>query len=94
MGATHAGAATRAGERTKAARKMGTIRSGGEGGVKQPGRNAPEIPRTPRPEPELPGRTGAPPGREIAGIPRPEPELPPRVPRRPEAPFDPTAPGQ
>ena len=48
----------------------------------EPGRDRPEIPRTPKPEPELPGRTGAPPGREIPGIPRPEPELP-RGPRRP-----------
>lgn len=59
----------------------------------QPGRDAPEIPGIPKPEPELPGRTGAPPGPEVPGIPRPEPELP-RGPRRPEAPFDPNAPGQ
>ena len=31
--------------------------------------------------------------RELPGIPRPEPELPARTPR-PEAPFDPNAPGQ
>jgi hypothetical protein len=60
-------------------------------GPEQPGEN---VPRVPRPEPELPGRTGAPPGRGIPGIPRPEPELPEPVRRRPEAPFDPTAPGQ
>lgn len=49
----------------------------------------------PKPEPELPGRTGAPPGREIPGIPRPEPELPAGTPApRPEAPFDPNQPGQ
>jgi hypothetical protein len=59
----------------------------------RPGENAPEIPRTPAPGPELPGRTGAPPGREMPGIPRPQPELPGGTPR-PEAPFDPNAPGQ
>ncbi len=62
--------------------------------AERPGRTGPEIPSTPRPEPELPGRTGAPPGREVPGIPRPEPELPARPPRRPEAPMDPNAPGQ
>jgi hypothetical protein len=61
---------------------------------RRPGKDAPEVPRVPEPEPELPGRTGAPPGREVPGIPRPEPEMPGRVPRRPEAPFDPNAPGQ
>lgn len=61
---------------------------------REPGRNAPEIPRSPEPGPELPGRTGAPPGREVQGIPRPEPETPGRPPRRPEAPFDPNAPGE
>jgi hypothetical protein len=60
----------------------------------QPGRTSPEIPSTPRPEPELPGRAGAPPGPEVPGIPRPKPELPGRRPRRPDAPFDPNAPGQ
>jgi hypothetical protein len=30
----------------------------------------------------------------MPGIPRPEPEMPARVPRRPEAPFDPNAPGE
>ena len=59
---------------------------------KKPGVNAPETPREPPPAPEIPGRTGAP-GREIPGIPRPEPEVP-RTPARPEAPFDPNAPGQ
>ena len=63
------------------------------GEPRRPGQNAPEIPRTPGPGPELPGRTGAPPGREVPGIPRPEPELP-RTPARPEAPFDPNAPGE
>jgi hypothetical protein len=63
------------------------------GEQRRPGENAPEIPATPEPEPELPGRTGAPPGREVPGIPRPEPELPAHRPR-PEAPFDPNAPGQ
>jgi hypothetical protein len=59
----------------------------------RPGQNAPEIPSIPPPEPELPKRQGAPPGREIPGIPRPEPEMP-RSPPRPEAPFDPNAPGE
>jgi hypothetical protein len=58
-----------------------------------PGQNAPEVPRVPRPEPELPERTGAPPGPEVPAQPRPEPESAPR-PRRPEAPFDPNAPGE
>jgi hypothetical protein len=61
---------------------------------RRPGKDAPEVPKIPAPEPELPGRTGAPPGREIPGIPRPEPELPRPTPRRPEAPFDPNAPGE
>lgn len=62
---------------------------------RRPGETSPEVPRVPRPEPELPGRTGAPPGREIHGIPRPEPELPAGTPApRPEAPFDPNQPGQ
>ena len=83
-----------AGERAPAPHKVMTIPAGGEmKDERRPGQNAPEIPRHPRPEPELPGRTGAPPGREIPGIPRPEPELP-RVPPRPEAPFDPNTPGQ
>ncbi len=60
----------------------------------RPGQTTPEIPSTPRPEPELPGRAGAPPGPEVPGIPRPQPELPGRKPRRPDAPFDPNAPGQ
>jgi hypothetical protein len=58
------------------------------GSEPKPGVNAPEVPRVPPPGPELPGRTGAPPGREIPGIPRPEPEVP-RTPAKPEAPpFD------
>jgi hypothetical protein len=61
---------------------------------RRPGTNEPEIPRVPRPQPEIPGRTGAPPGREIPGIPRPEPELPAGTPRREAPPFDPNAPGQ
>jgi hypothetical protein len=73
---------------------MATIRGGGEMSERRPGKNAPEIPRIPKPQPEVPGRTGAPPGREIPGIPRPEPEMPGRVPRRPEAPIDPNAPGE
>lgn len=60
---------------------------------KRPGVGAPEVPRVPPPEPELPGRTGAPPGREMPGIPRPEPKLPGGTPR-PEAPFDPNQPGE
>jgi hypothetical protein len=61
---------------------------------RRPGENVPEIPRTPPPQPEAPGRrTVAPPGREVPGIPRPQPELPAGTPR-PEAPFDPNAPGQ
>jgi hypothetical protein len=60
---------------------------------KKPGVNEPEIPEVPRPGPELPGRAGAPPGREVPGTPRPEPEIPRRSPR-PDAPFDPNAPGQ
>jgi hypothetical protein len=61
---------------------------------RHPGETSPEIPRKPPPRPEIPGRTGAPPGREMPGIPRPAPELPAGTPRRPEAPFDPNAPGQ
>ena len=38
---------------------------------KRPGVGAPEVPRVPPPEPELPGRTGAPPGREMPGDPAP-----------------------
>jgi hypothetical protein len=60
----------------------------------KPGQGAPEIPRVPPPEPELPGRAGAPPGPEVPTIPRPKPEEQRPVPRRPEAPFDPNAPGQ
>jgi hypothetical protein len=62
---------------------------------RRPGEEAPELPREPPQGPELPGRTGAPPGRELPGIPRPEPELPAGTPAgRPEAPFDPNQPGQ
>lgn len=57
------------------------------------GQGRPEVPRVPRPEPEMPD-PGAAPGREIPGIPRAEPELPARRPARPEAPSDPNAPGQ
>jgi hypothetical protein len=60
---------------------------------RRPGVDTPEIPRIPPHDPELPGRAGAPPGRELPGIPRPEPEVPAATPR-PEAPFDPNAPGQ
>ncbi len=60
----------------------------------RPGQTAPEMPSTPRPEPELPGRAGAPPGPEVPTLPRPEPELPARGPRRPDAPLDPNAPGE
>ncbi len=74
------------------ARRSGEMRMVAE--EQQPGPTEPEIPSIPRPGPELPGRTGAPPGREIPGIPRPEPELPARPPRRPDAPMDPNAPGQ
>jgi hypothetical protein len=62
---------------------------------KERGADAPEMPRIPPQQPELPSRTGAPPGREITGIPRPEPELPAGTPApRPEAPFDPNQPGE
>ncbi len=61
---------------------------------RRPGENAPEIPQAPPPGPELPGRTGAPPGREIPGIPRPGPEEQPQPRRRPGAPFHPNAPGE
>jgi hypothetical protein len=64
------------------------------GGERVPGQNAPEIPRVPPPEPETPARQGQPPGREVPGIPRPEPEMPGTPTRRPEAPFDPNAPGE
>ncbi len=60
----------------------------------KPGQGAPEIPRVPPPEPELPGRAGAPPGPEVPEVPRPRPEEQRPVPRRPEAPFDPNAPGE
>ncbi|HSD18708.1 MAG TPA: hypothetical protein VLC54_01630 [Anaeromyxobacter sp.] len=60
---------------------------------RRPGKNAPEVPRVPPPEPEMPGRATQP-GREVPGIPRPEPEMPSRRPSRPEAPMDPNAPGQ
>ena len=63
------------------------------GAGERPGEDAPEAPRVPRPEPELPGRQGAPPGPEVPGIPRPEPELPAAVPR-PESPFSPNQPGE
>jgi hypothetical protein len=61
-------------------------------GERRPGESAPEIPREPPPRPETPGRRVGP-EREIPGIPRPEPEIP-RTPARPDAPFDPNAPGQ
>jgi hypothetical protein len=60
---------------------------------RRPGQDAPEVPRVPPAEPEMPGR-GAKPGREVPGIPRPQPEMPGRPPSRPEAPLDPNAPGQ
>ncbi len=62
------------------------------GDERRPGTDAPEVPRVPRAEPELPGR-GQVPEREVPAIPRPEPELPGRRPERPEAPTDPNAPG-
>ena len=62
---------------------------------RRPGEDEPEMPRTPPPGPEVPGRTGAPPGREIPELPPPEPELPARdAPPAPEAQGDPNRPGR
>ncbi len=58
-----------------------------------PGQGTPEVPKVPRPEPELPAR-GATPERELPATPRPRPEMPGRRPDTPETPRDPNAPGQ
>lgn len=60
---------------------------------KRPGEGMPELPRTPEPAPETPGRIGAPPGPDVPELPRPAPDVG-EPPDRPEAPADPNQPGR